>query len=79
MDKGQQIKDTINQSMEELEQLAQEIRLKVHLAGMDTKKAWRDIEPKLESARKHAGEATEASREAVKDVVRLLRDFKAHH
>lgn len=33
--------------VEQLRQMADEVRVKVHLAGMDAKEAWTKLEPKL--------------------------------
>lgn len=66
----------LDDAMSELEELAEEIRLKLHLAGMDAKAKWNDVlEPKLFEARTYAREATDASRKSVEDVVQALRAF----
>lgn len=69
---------TMEEAAEELEGLAEEIRLKIHLAGMDANTLWNEkLEPKLFEARVHAREAKEASRAAVEDTIKALRDFSA--
>ena len=69
---GRQLDD----ALDELEELTEEVRLKIHLAGMDAKSKWTDtLEPKLFEAKAHAREASEASRRSVEEFVRALRTF----
>lgn len=66
----------LEDTMSELERLADEVRLKLHLAGMDARDAWdKTLEPKLVDARRHAKEASTASRAAIDDTVKAIRDF----
>jgi hypothetical protein len=57
----------------ELRKLKDEIRVQVHLGGMDAKKAWDELEPKLADADRMAENATE---ETFKTVVETLRKVK---
>jgi hypothetical protein len=60
-----------------LRAFADEIRLQVHLAGMDLKTRWNELEPQLLKAERVARDAGEAAGASVKDVVaaaRALRD-----
>lgn len=50
---------------EDLHRLADEIRVRIHLAGMDAKDAWQRLEPKLRDFERKA----EASGEKVGDEV----------
>ncbi len=59
----------------EIERIADEIRVKIHLAGMDAKDAWRKLEPRLEEAKAHAASATDASRRALRDIAKSLREL----
>ena len=60
----------------ELRKLRDEIRVQVHLGGMDAKKAWDELEPKLADADRMAENATE---EAYREVVATLRKLKLFH
>lgn len=66
-----QVKDGIVQ----LQTLRDEIRVRIHLAGMDAKDAWSSLEPEIEHAEQVAKEATVASRAAIEDVLVKVRDF----
>jgi hypothetical protein len=66
----------IDDAMNGLEEAADEIRVKLHLAGMDLVKDWEtNYEPRLFAARAHAKEATEASKEAIEETIKAFREF----
>jgi hypothetical protein len=60
----------------ELRKLRDEIRVQVHLGGMDAKKAWDELEPKLADADRMAENASE---DAFREVVDTLRKLKLFH
>ena len=69
--------ETLQKALGELEQVAEEIRLKLHLASMDAKKEWDEkIEPKLFEARERA-RTVEHSESTVVETIRKLRAFAA--
>jgi hypothetical protein len=61
-----------------LSQLRDEIRVDLHLAGMDAKSEWNRLEPRLEAAIQRAtrdvSDATETAIKEVTDAARRLRD-----
>lgn len=60
----------------ELESVAEEIRLKLHLASMDAKTRWDEtLEPKLFEARTLAREASDASVRSIEDALEAFRTF----
>jgi len=70
---------TANQHLDplgELEKIAEEIRLKLHLASMDAKEMWsKTLEPKVFEVKERARHARDTSRDAVKDLVERLEQF----
>ncbi len=69
---------SIDQTLTELEAVADEIRVKVHLAGMDVSTVWSEkLEPRLFEARGHAVEAKDASKHAVEDALKAFKAFAA--
>jgi hypothetical protein len=69
-------RETIDDAMGELEQLADEIHVKLHLGSMEAKDSWtRNLEPKLFEARQHAREAKDSSKKALDDVLAALKQF----
>jgi hypothetical protein len=53
--------------------LRDEVRLKLHLAGMDLRQEWEKLEPQLDRV---MNSAVQVSAEAVADVKRKLNDFR---
>ena len=71
-----EIRKDIDAAIADLEQLADEVRVKLHLAGMDARDAWeKTFEPRLEQARHHAKEATAASKATIDETVTALREL----
>lgn len=68
----------IEEALSELETVTDEIRVKLHLAGMDANDAWnKTLEPRLLEAREHAREAKDASKAAIRDTVKAFKEFAA--
>jgi len=67
----------LNATLSEIETLAEEIRVKVHLGGMDLKDAWRKLEPRLDDAKRHATNASEASAAVVADIKEAFKSLAA--
>jgi hypothetical protein len=71
------IKKQVSDILTELEGVAGEIRVRLHLAGMNANDAWSTtFEPRLRDARKHAREAKEASRAVLQDTLAAFKDFQ---
>ncbi len=70
------IRDFFGKHIAEFRTARDEMKLKLHLAGMDAKRAWSELEPRLEAFEKEAAEVTEATAhatiEATKEVVQGL-------
>lgn len=71
------IKKQVDDILSELETVADEIRVKLHLAGMEANDVWSEkLEPRLLDARRHAREAKQASQAAVESTLEAFRDFQ---
>ena len=71
-----ELRTEVDRALTDLEQLADEVRVKLHLAELDAKDTWSTkLEPKLFEARVHAKEATNASKAAIHSTIEALRDF----
>jgi hypothetical protein len=74
---AQPIKEQIEDTLSELESIADEIRVKLHLAGLDAHALWNDkLEPRILDARMHAREAKDASKAAIEDTIAAFRGFQ---
>jgi hypothetical protein len=72
------LRASIDKALDELETVSDEIRVKLHLAGMDARDTWdKDLEPKLAEARKHAIEAKNASKKVIDDTIAAFKSFSA--
>jgi CBS domain-containing protein len=70
----------IEDALAELETLTGEIRVKLHLAGMNANDVWNTkLEPRLFEARKNARVAKEASKAVIHDTIAAFRSFQSEH
>jgi len=72
-----EIKTEIKKTVDLLKSLREETGLKIHLATMDVKKTWDELQPKLSHAEQTvvgaAEEASEATLEAMKATAKKLQ------
>jgi hypothetical protein len=71
-----ELRAEVKKGLERLQALRDELRVQSHLAGMDAKKRWDELEPKLADVERAAEEATEASRTLVADTVKALQSLR---
>ena len=71
------LKDELKKGLGHLQTLRDEVRVRLHLAGLDVKQEWDKLEPHLLDVERAAHEATEASRHAVTDAVERLKKLRA--
>jgi len=78
MDTTTQLKQELKTDLEQLRKLRDEIRLQLHLASMDAKSTWAEIEPQLSQLERNASEAvTAATRAALTEAIKRLIRFRA--
>ena len=65
-----ELKNEISKTATRLTQLRDEAKVKVHLAGMDIKKAWDELLPKIDEAEQLAKNAAETATEATLKTLR---------
>lgn len=71
-----EIRKELDEALAAVEELADETRVKLHLASMDARTRWStSIEPRLFEARQHAKEARASSKVAIADTMKALRAF----
>lgn len=66
----------MKERLEHLKTLRDEIRVDVHLAGMELKERWQELEPKMRDAEQLAGDVSDVAREALDDIVERFRTFR---
>ena len=70
------LEQSIDKAINDLESVADQIRVKLHLASMDANVMWNEkLEPRLFEARVHASEAKLASKAAIEDAVKAFEAF----
>jgi hypothetical protein len=72
-DTRQELREELKKSQELLKTLVGEIRVKMHLAGMEARDRWKELSADAE----HIGrEVDQASRTAVEEMIGRLKQFK---
>jgi hypothetical protein len=72
-----EIRSEVRNGLERLRALKDEARLQVHLASLDAKKRWDELQPQLQAVERTAEEASEASRKVIADGVKALEELLA--
>lgn len=70
------LRHQLGRGLDELRRLRDEVRLDMHLASMDAKDKWRELEPRVMDAENLAKDITEASRKALQEVIDSVRRFR---
>ena len=70
------LKDEVKKNLENLQTLRDEVRVKIHLAGMELKNQWTKLEPRLDEVEKAAHDITESSRAALADAIKRLEQLR---
>ena len=65
-----EIRTELEKTVGLLKTLRDEARVRVHLAGMDVKTAWNELQPKLDEAERLTARAAETATEATLTTVR---------
>jgi hypothetical protein len=72
-----ELKQEIEKSLDLMRTLRDEIQVKLYLAGMDVKKEWQNLEPKLADVERAASELSEATVKAVSETVNKLKKLRS--
>ena len=76
MDTNTQLKADTAKLMADVQQIAGEVRVKIHLAGMELKDEWNKLEPTLLKVEDAASDFSESTKKAVTDAVEKLTKIK---
>jgi CBS domain-containing protein len=74
---GAELKRDLRKSLERLQTLRDEVRVRLHLGSLELKDQWRKLEPHLGDVEKKAEELTEAARAAIVDAVNRLETLRS--
>lgn len=71
------IKAELQKGLASLQTMRDEIRVRIHLAGMDAKDAWNKLEPAVYEAERLVEEVSEEARTAMNELVAKARELRA--
>jgi hypothetical protein len=72
-----ELKEEIARGLDAMRTLRDEVRLKLHLAGMDAKDEWNKLEPHLMELEHAAGQFTDATRAKMSDAIKRLSKLRS--
>jgi CheY-like chemotaxis protein len=72
-----ELKSEYKKSLDLMRTLRDEVRMKLHLAGMDAKDEWRKLEPRLAELEKAGTEFTEATCKVASELVQRLSKLRS--
>jgi hypothetical protein len=70
------LKDELKKGLDHLQTLRDEVRVRLHLAGLEVKDEWNKLEPHLFEVEQAAKEVSEASHRAVSEAVARLKKLR---
>ena len=71
-----ELRQQVRERLERARTLRDEIRVDVHLAGMELKERWRDLEPTMRDAERLGEQVSEVARAALDDIVERFQAFR---
>jgi hypothetical protein len=72
-----ELKKELEKGVTRLQALRDEVRVRLHLAGMDLKDQWKKLEPHLDEVEKKASEASDDARTMLSEAMKRLEKFRA--
>jgi hypothetical protein len=70
------LKAELKKGLDHLQTLRDEVRVRLHLAGLEAKDEWNKLEPHLFEVEQAAKEASESSHRALTDAVARLKKLR---
>jgi hypothetical protein len=76
VDDKEEIRRQLEGVLVELQAIRDEIRVRIHLAGMDLKDKWKELESRVEEIERQRPEATQKLRDAAADLRGAFRALR---
>jgi lipid II:glycine glycyltransferase (peptidoglycan interpeptide bridge formation enzyme) len=74
------MRETVNHRIDEIEQVRDEVKLKLHLASLDAKKRWTALETELDQLeadlKRDSGALAEASTKLSEHLLKSFKEFR---
>jgi len=75
---GKEVKAELEKSLAQLATLRDEVRVRLHLASMDVKKQWNELEPRIHAAPERAArDVSNGSHAVVREVTEAVKKIRA--
>jgi hypothetical protein len=71
-----QLKQEVDKAVSQLRSMRDEIRLQLHLAGMDAQEAWKKLEPSLGELEQKMGQVTEATKSKAQELLKRVSELR---
>lgn len=76
-ERTEEIRHQLAAALGTMKRLRDEIRVDLHLANLEARNQWRELEPRMQEAERLARDISETSRKAVEEIISRLRAFRA--
>ena len=73
---SEELRAELRRGVDTIRMLRDEIRVHLHLASMDARKKWNELEPRILDVEMLAHKSGEEARDAIQDAVRSLRELR---
>ncbi len=70
------LKSELKKGVDLLKTLRDEVKVKLHLAGMEAKDQWAKLEPELSKVERAADQATESSKKLLDETLKRLKAIR---
>jgi hypothetical protein len=74
----ERLKQEFARTLQSARTLRDQIRVEIHLAGLDAQDRWKQLEPQLDDVERFGSDASEAARAAASKVARSFEDFRTN-
>ena len=74
----ERLKQEFARTVQSAKTLRDQIRVEVHLAGLDAQDRWRKLEPQLEDLENFGSDVSEAARAAAAKVAKSFEEFRSN-
>ena len=71
-----QLKQEVDKAVAQLRSMRDEIRLQLHLAGMDAQEAWKKLEPSLGDLEQKLGQVNEATKSKAQELLKRFGELR---
>jgi hypothetical protein len=71
-----QLKEEVDKAVAQLRSMRDEIRLQLHLAGMDAQEAWKKLEPSLGDLEQKLGQVNEATKSKAQELLKRFGELR---